>query len=80
MAFKFILNRAGINELLHSPGVDADLAARAERVKEAAGVGMEVTEAGDGNRSRYVIVTATPEAMRGEALDRRLTRAIDAAR
>lgn len=80
MAVRIVLNRQGVNALLHDAGVQADLRARAENVAQAAGDGMEVTEAGDQNRARYVVVTATAEAMRGEALDRRLTRAIDAAR
>lgn len=80
MPVRIVLNSKGINELLHSPGVQADLKARAQRVADTAGDGMEVTEAGDRNRARYVVITTTPEAMTNEAIDRSLTRAIDAAR
>ncbi len=77
---RLVLNKQGVNDLLHSPGVVADLRERADRVAAAAGEGMEVTEASDDNRARFVVVTATAEAIIGEASDRRLTRAIDAAR
>ena len=74
------LNSAGVRQLLHEPGVKADLNARALRVAARAGDGMEVQDADDENRARAVVITATAEAMRGEATDRRLTQAIDAAR
>lgn len=77
---KFVLNKKGVNELLHSPGIKADLKARAERVAAEAGPGMEVAVDDGKNRSRAAVITVTPEAMEGEATDRRLTRAIDAAR
>jgi hypothetical protein len=80
------LNTQGINELLTGPEVNADLQARAERVQAAASAhmqdptGMTVVEAGDSKRARYIVITTNPEAMQGEMKDRRLTRAIDAAR
>lgn len=80
MPIRLVLNSKGVNDLLHSPGVQADLKRRAEAVAEAAGEGNEVTEAGDKNRARYVVVTATAEAMLAEANERTLTQAIDAAR
>lgn len=83
---KIKLNSAGIRQLLHEPGVQADLKARAERVAASAGAnlnesdGMGITEAGDTKRARYVVITVTNEAKAAEARDRVLTQAIDAAR
>jgi hypothetical protein len=79
MAIRIVLNRSGIKQILNSPGVKADLRARAQRIAAAAGDGNEVTEAST-TRARYVVVTATAEAMADEAHNRSLTRAIDAAR
>lgn len=86
MSFLLKLNSAGIKQLLHEPGIEADLKRRAENVQAIASEGMTdpegmtVVEAGDPHRARYIVITTNPEAMLGEAKDRRLTRAIDAAR
>ena len=83
---KIKLNSAGVRQLLHEPGVVADLKARADRVALAAGAGLDnpegmaVIEAGDDKRARFIVLTQTAEAMSAEASDRRLTRAIDMAR
>lgn len=77
---KFELNHAGVRELLCSDGVLADLRGRAERIAAAAGDGMEVDARVGANRARASVHTATWEARHAEALDRVLTRAIDAGR
>lgn len=77
---RFELNHDGVRELLQSPGVLADLAARAGRVAAAAGPGMEVSTFIGRNRARVSVITATTEARLAEAHHRTLTSAIDAAR
>lgn len=71
---------AGIRALLRSEAIRADLARRAEAVAAAAGEG-HITDSEIGrNRARAAVITATGKAMRNEAENRSLTRAIDAAR
>jgi len=85
MLIKLDLNTKGINQLLREE-VKADIQARAERVQLAASEGLQdpagmlVVDASDDKRARFIVLTATAEAMQAEAADRRLTRAIDAAR
>lgn len=74
------LNRAGIRELLRSPGVQADLAARARRIAAAAGPGHVVDVEVGPNRARAAVITDSVDAMVAEATRRSLTRAIDAGR
>lgn len=74
------LNRAGVRELLTSPAVRADLERRARAIAAAAGSGMEVDSEIGRNRARASVRTATNAAMRREATERALTRAIDAGR
>lgn len=74
------LNRAAVRDLLKSPEVLADLERRAEAIAAAAGEGMEVDSQIGSNRARASVRTATFEAMRAEATERRLTRALDAGR
>lgn len=75
------LNIAGVNALMTDPAVQADLDERAARMADAAGEGFE---ASPGRPHKWVarayVHTATAEAMRAEATDRALTRAIDAGR
>lgn len=66
--------------LLRSPEVRADLEARARRIAAAAGPGMEVDVEVGAKRARASVRTATYEAMRAEATDRALSRALDAGR
>lgn len=86
MAFKIKHNTRNVGGIMRGPEINALLKAKAEAVAAVAGAelqdpaGMLVVEAGDSKRARYIVVTATPEAMNAEALDRRLTTAIDAAR
>lgn len=77
------LNSAGVRELLTSPEIQADLAARAARIRDAAGgeaAGFESSSIVSGTRARASVITATAEAMVAEATNRTLTRAIDAGR
>jgi hypothetical protein len=83
--FKLKLNTRGVNELL-TKSIKPDLKKRIDRVQAVASQGMEnpdgmtVIDASDHNRARFIVLTTTEEAMHGEANDRRLTRALDAAR
>ncbi|MDO8308565.1 MAG: hypothetical protein Q7V58_09470 [Actinomycetota bacterium] len=74
------LHRARVRELLKSPEVLADLTRRAEAIAAAAGEGCEVDSAVGRTRARASVRTATPEAVRAEARDKILTRAIGAGR
>lgn len=78
------MNRAGIIEALTSPGVEAELMARANRVAATAeGIHKghyKVTAHMGRTRVRVSVITADGDAMRGESVDRALTRALDAAR
>jgi hypothetical protein len=77
---KFKLNSAGVRALLCSGEVLADLEGRGRSIAAAAGPGMEVDARIGSGRARVSVRTATNEARRAEATDRRLTRAIDAGR
>ncbi len=80
-AIRIKLNLPGINELMKSAPVQADLNARAARIAAAAGEGFE---SGPGRPhpwiARAYVWAGTFEARRAEATDRALTRAIDAGR
>lgn len=77
---RFKLDRSAMRDLLRDPGIVADLRNRARAIAARAGPGHEY-DAGTGrNRARANVWTATPEAMRAEATQRTLTRAIDAGR
>ena len=73
-------NYAGFDAIRKSPGVQADLKERAERIAAAAGEGHEVTTRVGAHRARANIVTATHEAREGEATDKTLSSALDAGR
>lgn len=74
------VNRAGVRALLRSPEVTNDLQRRASRIAAQAGEGMAVNVSKGSQRSRAEVVTETFEAMRREASDRALSRAVDAGR
>lgn len=80
MAVKVVLNRSGVRALLRGVEVQAELKRRADRIAAAAGEGHIVDPHLGPNRARVAIVTDTFEAMRSEATDRTLTRALDAGR
>lgn len=75
---KVKLNRRGVEALLKSPGVEADLLARARRIAAAAGEGMEAESMVGRTRARASVITATPEAMVAEARHRRLSSSVRA--
>lgn len=76
----FKLRRAGIRELLRSQEALRDLERRATAVAGAAGAGHRVVSSIGRNRARAAVIAETPEARRAEALDRNLTRSMNAAR
>jgi hypothetical protein len=69
------LNSSGMREMLKSSGVMADLVARAERVAQTAGPGMEASSVTGKTRARASVITATTEARYNEASGKTLTRA-----
>jgi len=71
-----------ITEILKSPEVQADLRARAERIAAAAGDSedYEVDSRVGATRARASVRTASYAAMKDEAKNRTLTRALDAGR
>lgn len=74
------LELTGVDDLLKSPEVLADLRRRANAIAAAAGEGHEVDVRVGARRARASVRTATFDAMRAEAKDRTLTRALDAGR
>lgn len=77
---KIKLTRNGPRQIRKSPGVAADMAARADRIAAAAGPGMEASAQQGATRARASVITATHEARRAEATARTLTSSIDAGR
>lgn len=74
------VNSAGVQALLKSDEVQALLKAKADRIAAAAGEGMEATSHVGRTRARASVITATRAARKAEAVDRALTKAIDAGR
>jgi hypothetical protein len=74
------VNSAGIQALLKSAEVQADLEARARKIAAAAGEGMEASSRIGKTRARASVITATRKARLAEATDRALTKALDAGR
>lgn len=74
------LDRQAVRHLLRSDEILADLERRGRAIAGAAGPGHEVQPYVGRNRARVTVRTATDEARRAEATDRRLTAAITAAR
>lgn len=81
-SFKLELNIPGFNELRNSPAVLDELTKRGKSIAQAAGgePDFAVISQNTKSRARVVVITATPKAMRAEATDRSLTRALDAGR
>lgn len=80
------INSKGVEEILKSQRVQADLLRRAEAIASAANSAagladgfIAAAETGK-SRARASVVTATADAMVAEARDRVLTRAFDAGR
>lgn len=81
---RFEFESAGFAALINTPQVAAEVLARAEAIAAAAGDGFDASAVklnfGGSSRPGAVVVTATDEARRAEAADKRLTSAIDAGR
>lgn len=77
---KIELNRDGVRQLLTGPEIEADLAARAERIAAAAGDGFEASTTIGRTRARASVISTTAAAIVAEANDHVLTTAIDAGR
>jgi tRNA A37 threonylcarbamoyltransferase TsaD len=75
---KVTLNPSAVRALLRSPEIQADLLARAERIAETAGPGMEASVKKGKNRARALVLTDTAEARRAEATSRRLSSSLQA--
>ena len=78
MGAKVKMNSKGAAAALKDPKVIADLLARAERIAAAAGPGMKAESMIGRSRARASVITDTPEAMRAEATNRTLTKALSA--
>lgn len=78
MSLKFVLNHAGVRELLRSKMVLADMKRRAERIAAVAGPGHEVETFVGRNRARATVRTVTDEAKIAQEAHQNLTHAIRA--
>lgn len=74
------LNLRGIDEVLKSRGVTAEVARRAWRIKQRAGDHFEMVVIPHKWTSRAYVQSADEEGAKLEARDKTLTRALDAAR
>lgn len=74
------INSSGIAALLQSAAVQNDLAARAERIADAAGKGFEATATTNRDRAVAFVRTTDYQSRKDEAEHRVLTRAVDAGR
>jgi CRISPR/Cas system-associated endoribonuclease Cas2 len=74
------VDRSAFRRILTSPGVEAELRRRAERIAERAGDGFEVFSTQGRRRARAAVVAVSVRAKRGEAKDGRLSRALGAGR
>lgn len=79
-SLKFVRNPKGLGEILKSQRVGDEMLRKAQRVAQTAGPGNEASVRRGRSRVRASVATVTPQAKRGEAKDRRLTRAFGAAR
>lgn len=73
-------NLPGFTQILRSQAVFDDLAARAQRIADAAGDGFEPHTSVYPTRAASIVVAATYAARRAESVDKVLTKAIDAGR
>lgn len=80
------VNRAGLREVLKSPGVRAELERRAHAIAAAADAaandpgGHRVETEVGADRARAAVITVTPKAMYKEATQRTLSRSLGAGR
>lgn len=80
MAFRFVLNRKGVRELLRSNGMMAAVEKPARKIANAAGPGHEVETFRGRNRVRATVRTTTSDAAIAEQAHKNLTNAIKAGR
>jgi hypothetical protein len=84
MSVEIHWNMKGFHDLRSDPGLVADLEARLERIRAAAGEGFESSSRQGASRPegrwRGTVITATPRAMALNARDNTLIRALDAGR
>jgi len=81
MAVKVVLNQKGIRHILRSQEVQKDMERRARAMAQAAGGdGFEVSSVKGRTRARASVITADEDAKMAEAVDRKLSRSIDAGR
>jgi hypothetical protein len=72
------LKMAGINELMRSAPVQAEVTRRAQRIAAAAGPGFTVKTKPHKWTARAYVIASTPEARRREAEDKVLLAALSA--
>jgi hypothetical protein len=80
MAVKVKMNSKGSRELLKSPEVQAELKRRADAIAQRAGAGFVAKVKVGKTRALASVSADTADAMRAEATDRVLLKALDAAR
>lgn len=73
-------NIEGFRQLRHSPGVAADIDARAARIAAAAGAGYESSPYRGATRHRASVITTSAKAAASERKHGKLLRSIDAGR
>ena len=74
------MDHAGARQLLKSAEVQEDLKRRAEAIAQRAGAGFEAEVKVGRTRAVASVTAETADAMRAEAADRVLTKALDAGR
>ena len=74
------LNLKGVNEIMKSAEVEADLMRRGRKIAAAAGPGFEAVSEPHKWIARVYVQAETHAARRAEAKDRVLSRALDAGR
>ncbi|MDN5725161.1 MAG: hypothetical protein L0G99_04405 [Propionibacteriales bacterium] len=77
---KIVTNRKALGQILNSPGLIRDLQRRTEAIKAAAGEGFDGNVVRGKRRPRGGVVTATAKAMRRNAKENTLVKAMDAGR
>lgn len=77
---KIELHNDGFNQLRTSPGVMADLTARARRIASAAGEGMVAETRRGRARGRASVHTGSYAARKAQSENRALSRALDSGR
>ena len=78
MGAKVKMNSKGAIAALKDPKVEAELLRRAKLIAASAGPGMKAESMIGRTRARASVITDTPAAMRAEATNRTLTKALSA--